>query len=78
MPSSSAPGGVTDAPALAALLNNEKILADLRDGLPFPYTEGGRARLIGYVLLRRCAGTRRLRHRNTKAALPAASRSHAA
>lgn len=30
---------LSDAPALAALLNNEKILNNLRDGLPFPYTE---------------------------------------
>ncbi len=27
-----------DAPALAALLNNQKILDNLRDGLPYPYT----------------------------------------
>ena len=30
---------LSDAPALAASLNNEKILNNLRDGLPFPYTE---------------------------------------
>ena len=29
-----------DSAALAALLNNRKILDMLRDGLPFPYTEG--------------------------------------
>ena len=28
-----------DAPDLANALNNEKILSNLRDGLPFPYTE---------------------------------------
>lgn len=28
-----------DACALAAMLNNEKILDNLRDGLPYPYTE---------------------------------------
>ena len=28
----------SDAPALAALLNNRKILDNLRDGIPFPYT----------------------------------------
>ena len=27
-----------DAPALAALLNNRKILDNLRDGIPYPYT----------------------------------------
>ena len=30
---------MSDAKALAATLNNEKILNNLRDGLPFPYTE---------------------------------------
>lgn len=29
----------SDAPALARALNNKKILDNLRDGLPFPYTE---------------------------------------
>ncbi len=28
-----------DAPALAALLNNPNILNNLRDGIPYPYTE---------------------------------------
>ncbi len=28
-----------DAPALAAMLNNPRILKNLRDGLPYPYTE---------------------------------------
>lgn len=28
-----------DAPALAAMLNNRNILDNLRDGLPYPYTE---------------------------------------
>lgn len=30
---------LSDAKELAAALNNEKILNNLRDGLPFPYTE---------------------------------------
>lgn len=30
---------LSDATALAAALNNEKVLNNLRDGLPFPYTE---------------------------------------
>lgn len=30
---------LSDAKALAAALNNENILNNLRDGLPFPYTE---------------------------------------
>lgn len=30
---------LSDAEELAAALNNEKILNNLRDGLPFPYTE---------------------------------------
>ena len=30
---------LSDAKDLAAALNSEKILNDLRDGLPFPYTE---------------------------------------
>jgi RimJ/RimL family protein N-acetyltransferase len=30
---------LSDAAALAELLNNKKILDNLRDGLPFPYTE---------------------------------------
>ena len=30
---------LSDATDLAAALNNEKILNNLRDGLPFPYTE---------------------------------------
>ena len=29
----------TDAKSLSALLNNKKILDNLRDGLPFPYTD---------------------------------------
>ena len=31
--------GLSDAKELATALNNEKILNNLRDGLPFPYTE---------------------------------------
>ena len=30
---------MSDAKDLAAALNSEKVLNDLRDGLPFPYTE---------------------------------------
>ena len=30
---------LTDAPTLAASLSNEKVLENLRDGIPFPYTE---------------------------------------
>ena len=30
---------LSDAKDLAAMLNNKKILNNLRDGLPFPYTE---------------------------------------
>lgn len=32
------PWRIDDAVALSELLNNEKILNNLRDGLPFPYT----------------------------------------
>ena len=35
-----------DAPALAEALNNRKVLANLRDGLPFPYTERD---ALGYI-----------------------------
>lgn len=35
-----------DKAALAALLNNKKILDNLRDGLPYPYTEGDAAEFI--------------------------------
>ena len=47
MPSIIRPWRRDDAPALAALLNNEKILANLRDGLPFPYTEEDARGYIG-------------------------------
>ena len=30
---------LSDAADLAAALNNEKVLNNLRDGLPYPYTE---------------------------------------
>jgi RimJ/RimL family protein N-acetyltransferase len=33
------PWQLTDAPDLASALNNKKILDNLRDGLPYPYTE---------------------------------------
>lgn len=35
-----------DKTALAALLNNKKILDNLRDGLPYPYTESDAAEFI--------------------------------
>ena len=35
-----------DAKALAELLNNKKILDNLRDGLPYPYTEKDAAEYI--------------------------------
>lgn len=40
----------SDAPALAAALNNKKILNHLRDGLPFPYTESDAAAYISAML----------------------------
>ena len=40
----------TDAPALAAALSNPKILANLRDGLPYPYTEADAASYIDAML----------------------------
>lgn len=36
----------TDAPALAQALNNKKIFDNLRDGLPYPYTEKDAAAFI--------------------------------
>ena len=39
-----------DAPNLAAALNNVKILNNLRDGLPYPYTERDAAEYIGAML----------------------------
>ena len=41
---------LSDAKDLAAALNNEKILNNLRDGLPFPYTETDAAAYISSML----------------------------
>lgn len=41
---------LSDAKDLAAALNNEKILNNLRDGLPFPYTEQDGAEYISAML----------------------------
>lgn len=41
---------LSDAKNLAAALNNEKILNNLRDGLPFPYTEQDAANYISAML----------------------------
>jgi RimJ/RimL family protein N-acetyltransferase len=39
-----------DAPELAAALNNKKVLDNLRDGLPFPYTARDAEDFINFVL----------------------------
>lgn len=39
-----------DAPALAAALSNRKVLDNLRDGLPYPYTEKDAAEYISAML----------------------------
>jgi len=41
---------LTDAPDLALALNNKKILDNLRDGLPYPYTEKDAEDYISFVL----------------------------
>ena len=41
---------MSDAKDLAAALNNEKILNNLRDGLPFPYTEQDASDYIASML----------------------------
>lgn len=41
---------MSDAKDLASALNNEKILNNLRDGLPFPYTERDAADYISAML----------------------------
>lgn len=41
---------MSDAKDLAAALNNEKILNNLRDGLPFPYTEQDASEYIASML----------------------------
>lgn len=43
----------TDAPALAAALNNKKVLDNLRDGLPYPYTEADALKYIKAMLAAR-------------------------
>ncbi len=40
----------SDAKALADLLNNKKILDNLRDGLPYPYTENDALFYINYCI----------------------------
>lgn len=42
----------TDAPAFAKALSNSNILNNLRDGLPYPYTEAGAA---GFIAAMRAA-----------------------
>ena len=39
-----------DAPDLAAAINNEKTLDNLRDGIPYPYTEKDAAEFIAATL----------------------------
>lgn len=41
---------MSDASSLAAALSNPKILNNLRDGLPYPYTEKDAADYIGFIL----------------------------
>jgi len=41
---------ISDAPSLAAALNNKKILDNLRDGIPFPYTEKDAEEYISVML----------------------------
>lgn len=41
---------MSDAAALAAALSNPNILNNLRDGLPYPYTEKDAADYIGFIL----------------------------
>lgn len=40
----------TDAASLAAALSNKKILNNLRDGLPYPYTEKDAKKYINFIL----------------------------
>lgn len=44
------PWRMEDVPALASTLSNEKILRNLRDGLPYPYTEKDAAAYLSAVL----------------------------
>ena len=41
---------IEDAPALAAAINNKRIMDNLRDGIPFPYTENDAQDFIRSVL----------------------------
>ncbi|MDO5845537.1 MAG: GNAT family protein [Methanocorpusculum sp.] len=41
---------LSDAPALAVVLSNRHVLDNLRDGLPFPYTEADAADFISAML----------------------------
>ena len=41
---------IEDAKALSVLLNNKKILDNLRDGLPYPYTEKDAEEYIEFML----------------------------
>ena len=43
-------GRLSDAADLAAALNNEKVLNNLRDGLPYPYTEQDASDYISAML----------------------------
>ena len=40
---------IEDAPELAEMLNNKKILNNLRDGLPYPYTEKDALEYIHFI-----------------------------
>jgi RimJ/RimL family protein N-acetyltransferase len=44
------PWRLSDAPALAMALSNKKILDNLRDGLPYPYTENDAVGFISAML----------------------------
>ena len=44
------PWSINDAPALAAIINNKNILDNLRDGLPYPYTENDAKDFINVML----------------------------
>jgi len=41
---------IEDAPDLAAAINNKKVLDNLRDGIPYPYTEKDAAEFIAATL----------------------------
>ena len=41
---------ITDASSLAAALSNKNILNNLRDGLPYPYTEKDAEEYIDFIL----------------------------